>query len=329
MKPLVSIIIPVYQVEKYLDRCISSVLAQSHQELEVILVDDGSADRCPEMCDQWKARDSRVVVIHQENGGLSKARNVGLKIAKGEIIGFVDSDDWIEPNMVELLLAALLETGADIAVGGIKTFTDDSEDVVYTQPKPFVRKLYIAEEALRRLLLFVKGFICSGVWNKLYRRSILLNNTFPEGKLHEDVLWTARAIGNAKTIVSINQICYHYLLRSDSLSHDTRQKVKLIYDELEMNEQRLEYIHEHYPALEKIAVMRHHNFCCRGYLGFYSKFRHLDPDGKIRDELYQHFCKYRPRIFWDIRDIPKNITRILFWLYPNFIGRIYSICKKS
>ena len=323
MKPLVSVIIPVYQVEKYLDRCISSVLAQSHRELEIILVDDGSTDRCPAMCDLWKARDSRVVVIHQENGGLSKARNVGLKIAKGEIIGFVDSDDWIEPNMVELLLSALLETGADIAVGRIKSFTENSDDIVYTQLKSTERKLYSAEEALRRLLLFVKESICSGVWNKLYRRSVISDIEVPEGKLHEDIPWTAQVIGNAKTVVCIDQICYHYLLRPDSLSHDTWQKVRLVYDELEMYEQRLEYIHERYPALEKFAIMRHQNFCCKEYLEFGSNYCHLDSDRKIRDELYQHFCKNKPCIFLDIHDIRKNIARILFWISPKLLEKLF------
>ena len=98
MKPLVSIIIPVYQVEKYLDKCIASVVGQTYQNLQIILVDDGSTDRSPAICDCWKERDSRITVVLQPNGGLSRARNAGLKLATGEFIGFVDSDDWIEPN---------------------------------------------------------------------------------------------------------------------------------------------------------------------------------------------------------------------------------------
>ena len=119
MKSLVSIIIPVYNVEKYLDKCVASVVNQTYTNLEIILVDDGSPDNCPALSDVWQVKDSRIKVIHQENGGLSHARNEGLKIAIGEFIGFVDSDDWIEPNMYEALLTVLWETkGAkgDIAV---------------------------------------------------------------------------------------------------------------------------------------------------------------------------------------------------------------------
>ena len=287
LNPLVSIIIPVYQVEKYLDKCITSVTKQTYTNLEIILVDDGSIDNCPVICDSWKERDSRIRVIHQKNSGLSVARNEGMKLATGEFIGFVDSDDWIEPNMYEILLTALWETEADIAVGGVKSFTEDSQDVIYTQLKTFERTVYSAEEALWMLLLVKKPksskvYISCAVWNKLFRRTIISDIVFPEGKLHEDIPWTAQAIGNSKTVACVNQVCYHYLIRPDSLSRDAQKKVKLVYDELEMYEQRLGYFHEHYPELVKFAVMRLHNFCCKQYLKFCSELCHLDADGKIR-----------------------------------------------
>ena len=167
MEPTVSVIIPVYQVEKYLDKCIASVVGQTYQNLQIILVDDGSTDCSPAICDGWKERDPRITVVHQPNGGLSRARNAGLKIATGEFIGFVDSDDWIEPNMVECLLSSMQETDADIAVGGFEGFTEDSKSIPYAQPKSTKRSLYSAEEALKRLLL-LRGFIRNFVWNKLH-----------------------------------------------------------------------------------------------------------------------------------------------------------------
>ena len=326
--PLISIIIPVYQVEKYLDKCIVSVVNQTYTNLEIILVDDGSLDNCPAICDAWKERDSRITVIHQQNGGLSVARNEGLKIATGEFIGFVDSDDWIEPNMYETLLMALLETEADIAVGGIKGFTEDLKTKAYTQPKTTERKLYSAEEALKRLLL-LKRFFSSGVWNKLYRRLVISDIEFPEGRLHEDVLWSAQVIGNAKNVVCINQICYHYLHRLDSISHDARQKVQRVYDELEMNEQRLVYIHSHYPSLEKFAILRLQNLCCREYIDICLNFNYLDKDYKIHNELRQHFRQYKPDIFLDLRYIGKCIVRLLFWISPSLIEQICNIIKKK
>ena len=323
---LVSVIIPVFQVEKYLDKCIASVVGQTYQNLQIILVDVGSTDRSPAICDGWKERYPRITVIHQPNGGLSRARNAGLKIASGEFIGFVDSDDWIEPNMVECLLSALQKTDADIAVGGFEGFSEDSKTITYTQTKTTERKIYSAEEALR-MLLTGKGYICNNVWNKLYRRSVLLNIIFPLEKIYEDVPWTAQVIGNAKTVVCIDHICYHYLFRPNSLSHNVQLKIRQGQDKLEMFEQRVKYIHEYFPSLEKFAVLRYHNLCCREYLDFGTYFRYLDMDGNIRNDIYNRFCQYRPRFFMDIQDITKGIARIIFWLCPNFLVNAYKLCK--
>lgn len=112
---LISVIVPVYMVEMYLDKCVESILSQQNVQIEVILVDDGSTDRCSEMCDVWAKRDQRIKVIHKKNGGLSDARNVGLKIAQGQYIAFVDSDDWINSNLYYILLNAIKETDSDVA----------------------------------------------------------------------------------------------------------------------------------------------------------------------------------------------------------------------
>ena len=320
MKPTVSIIIPVYNVEKYLDKCLDSVVNQTYTNLEIILVDDGSPDNCPAMCDAWMSRDSRINVIHQLNGGLSRARNAGLKIAAGEFIGFVDSDDWIEPEMFELLMTAIMETDADIAVCRYQQESVDSKGikkVVVSSEK----KLYSNEEALR-LIIMGGSFIGTVVWNKLYRKSILANIRFPEGKIHEDNLWTPQIVGNSKLIVCIENSLYHYVIRKGSLSHDVRLKLKRIHDEHEMIEQRLEYVCEHYPALEKYAILKLLNFCCREYLDIALNYSFLDENGVVRQELYQYFCQYSPVIISDDDSIGKMLGRILFWIYPNLIIKI-------
>ena len=115
-QPKISVIVPVYKVEKFLDRCVESIVGQTYENLEIILVDDGSPDNCPSMCDKWAEKDSRIKVIHKENGGVSSARNAALDAATGDFIGFVDSDDWIEPDMYESLMMRIDETGKDIAV---------------------------------------------------------------------------------------------------------------------------------------------------------------------------------------------------------------------
>ena len=321
MKPLVSIIIPVYNVEKYLDKCVASVVNQTYTNLEIILIDDGSPDNCPAICDAWKARDPRINVIHQQNGGLSVARNEGLKLATGEFIGFVDSDDWIEPQMVELLLTALLETEADIAVCRYQVDLGTSKEV-HEKIESTERNVYSSEDALRKLLA-VEGSICNYVWNKLYRKSVISKIFFPEGKMYEDIPWTAMAIGNSSTVVSIDCSLYHYFVSPESLSRNDQQKVRRLYDELEMIEARIVYIQDYYPNLKRFSVLRLHNFCCREYLTVGLKFSHLDPDGKIRNELHQHFCQYRPHIFLNKQDIVKSIARILFWLSPKAVAFIW------
>jgi glycosyltransferase involved in cell wall biosynthesis len=313
VEPTVSVIIPVYQVEKYLDKCIASVVGQTYQNLQIILIDDGSTDRSPAICDEWKERDPRITVIHQPNGGLSRARNAGLKVATGKFVGFVDSDDWIEPNMVECLLAALQKTDADIAVGGFEGFTEDSKSIPYAKAKSTERSLCSTGDALKRLLL-LRGFIRNFVWNKLYRRTVLSGIAFPEGRLYEDVTWTAQVIGNAKSVVCVNQIFYHYLHRPDSLSRDDRQFIRRLQDELELTEQRLDYIHRHHPSLDKFAVLRLHNLICRYYIDISLHFRHLDPDRKIRDDLRERFSRHRPSIFLDLRYFGKAIARLLLWI---------------
>ena len=123
-KPLISVIVPVYKVEKYLERCVKSICAQTYQNLEIVLVDDGSPDQCGEMCDMFAKQDSRIRVVHKENGGLSDARNAGLDVMTGDYVGFVDSDDWIEPDMYQVLYERLIKEKAEISCCGMKRCTD-------------------------------------------------------------------------------------------------------------------------------------------------------------------------------------------------------------
>ncbi len=315
--PLISIIIPVYQVEKYLDKCVASIINQTYTNLEIILVDDGSPDNCPTICDAWKERDSRIKVIHQENGGLSHARNEGLKIATGEFIGFVDSDDWIESNMYELLLSVLLKTDADIAVCNCYGNAKSSKNLQVNK-QLLEQKQYSSEEILE-IHLKREGLIHNYVWNKLFRKSIISNITFSEGKLYEDILWTTRVIGNSKRIVYINDYLYHYIYRSESLSHNIKNVVKRLNDELEMIEQRLEYLQENFPELNKWTIFNFQNFCLGKYLEFNQDYRDIDVDGKIRCTLHGHFNKYLPVIVFNVANIKMNLTRILFWISPSVL----------
>ena len=243
MNDLISVIIPVYKVEEYLNDCVASVTAQTHQNLEIILVDDGSPDRCPEMCDAWAEKDSRIRVIHKSNGGLSDARNAGLDAASGDYIAFVDSDDYIRTDMLEKLLAAVLRTGSDIAACGIQNFGAargvwGCQDFTGT-PEEIFAKLYNDTS------------YPVAAWNKLYRRDCWESLRFPVGKICEDCFTTYRLIHNARRIVMIPEALYCYRIRPESIMTASFTPKRM--DEEEAWRCNYQFIETHYPALRKMA----------------------------------------------------------------------------
>ncbi len=322
--PLISIIVPVYQVEKYLEKCINSIINQTYKNLEIILVDDGSTDNSPAICDCFQRKDTRIKVIHQENGGLSHARNVGLEIATGDFIGFVDSDDWVETNMYEVLMSALQETGADIAVCDRFIDFEDSPsksiDIKYSEVK-----IHTGIETLKNILK--GGKINDTVWNKLYKLTVLINIFFLEEKIHEDILWTSQVIGQARFVVYIDYPLYHYLQRNESLSRNNNLFVKRGLDKIEILKKQLEYIHVHYPSLVKFAIMRFQNICCWEYIIISQNKDMLDSDGRIRRELHRLFCQSTPIIVLNSKGLFTTMGRILFRFSPNLLVKTYIFLK--
>ena len=187
---LISVIIPVYNVEKYLDRCVESVVNQTYKNLEIILIDDGSTDNCLAKCDEWARKDSRIKVIHKKNGGLSDARNAGLKIAQGKYIGFVDSDDWIRCDMYQMLYERLQIDDSDIAACGVEMIWEDgkSSQLLTKMGKCVLNK----QEAMRAIV--EETWLKQPVWYKLYRTESIQGILFPIGKYHEDVFWSYQAV---------------------------------------------------------------------------------------------------------------------------------------
>ena len=204
-QPEISIIVPVYRVEKYLKDCIDSILAQTFTDLELILVDDGSPDRCPALCDAAAEKDSRIRVIHKPNGGQSSARNAGLDIARGSWIGFVDSDDVITPDFCEKLYRAARETGAQIAVCNYQNVDEQlvpcQEQFLWVRRQVMSRKQALEHCTLPPYMV---------IWNKLYDRAIFKKLRFIEGMLYEDTALMAQAMENAETVVEIPDVMYLY-----------------------------------------------------------------------------------------------------------------------
>lgn len=238
---LISVIVPVYKVEAYLPRCLDSILSQQVTDWEAILIDDGSPDRCGEICDDYAARDKRFHVIHQENAGLSAARNRGLEAAAGEYIAFVDSDDCLSKNYLYGLYAALTKTGSDIAECCFLPFSDQIPSVSFSDDCRVYRK----EDAMRELIQ--EGTFHQVVWNKLYRRSVLEGLTFPVGKYHEDEYFTWRTFFRAETVVKADFCGYYYFHRSDSISGSAFTRKRL--DALYAMQARTAFLKENMPSL--------------------------------------------------------------------------------
>lgn len=209
-QPLVSIIVPVYHVEKYLDDCIRSILHQTYSYFELILVDDGSDDSCPQKCEEWGEKDNRIRVIHKINGGLSDARNAGLEIARGEYIAFVDSDDFVHECYIEELLKIIEEKDCDISICRFQKFID-GDSIENKKLKKEVRCLQ-SIECYRSTDAFYDV-----AWNKMYKRDVIGNIRYPYRKLHEDIYTTYKIIISAKKVGITEDELYYYRQRGDSI----------------------------------------------------------------------------------------------------------------
>lgn len=219
----ISVIIPVYKVEPYIRKCLDSVVNQTYQNLEIILVDDGSPDICGAICDQYAATDNRIKVIHKKNGGLASARNAGLSVASGDYIGWVDSDDWVELTMFEKLAKKANAENADVVCcGRYKEFPNRRIVQTWDHEQRLTR-----ENAID--LLLKDNILQNYVWDKLWKRSLYFGIIFPEGRNFEDISVVYKLFEKAERIFTIPDVLYHYLQRGDSIIGNPSLKNKVGY----------------------------------------------------------------------------------------------------
>lgn len=206
---LVSVIVPVYDVASYLDEALGSVVSQTYRDLEVIVVDDGSTDGSGEICDAWAGHDPRVTVVHQPNGGLSRARNVGLDLASGDVVAFLDSDDAWLPDLVERMVVGMEESGADVVACRYAPLSGGGRSGSFVRaPEPRLAPgVYCRDEALRAL---ARADLDNHAWDKLYRRSLWEGVRFPEGRVYEDVATTYRVLDRCGDLLMIDDALYLY-----------------------------------------------------------------------------------------------------------------------
>ncbi len=238
---LISIIVPVYNMEQYMERCVNSIINQTYSNLEIILVDDGSTDRSPAMCDEYALKDARIKVVHKANGGLSDARNAGLKVATGAYIGYVDSDDWVELSMYQKLYEACIENDAQVAVCRYaKAYQDRIERGGNGRVTAFDRdgilKVYLSD--------MDEYVVYNSVWSKLFAREVVDGVLFPVGQNSEDIIYTTKAFCKLNKAVYIDECLYNYVLDREGSIMNVNRTERMFRDEIPFWREHIAYIRQ-------------------------------------------------------------------------------------
>jgi len=241
-EPLISVIVPVYDMEKYLDECVVSILGQTYSNFELVLVDDGSKDSSGAMIDAWGKKDDRVIAIHKPNGGISSARNRGIDIAKGEYLVFVDSDDYVAPEYLEVLLQTAKDANADMAMCGMYALFQD--ECCRASSMPMETQIFTSQKYMERFYINT-GFF-SVVWNKIYKKKLFDTVRFSEGRINEDTIITPQLVAQTNKVAYIAEPLYFYRQRKGSIMHFEKKEQGIlnllhIYEELiQQHEQKKE-----------------------------------------------------------------------------------------
>ena len=303
--PLISLVVPIYNVEEYLHQCVDSLLKQTYPNFEIILVDDGATDNCPQICDEYAKADSRIKVFHKVNGGLADARNYGATKAQGEYISFIDSDDYVSTDYISYMYAILKKYQADIAVCGLTSVWDD----MYQRKERSKSEVLDTEEALRRMCYF-RGFGVSAC-SKLYKLEMVLKYPYPVEKLHEDLATTYKVIGECKKVAYGSREIYFYRQRTNSIMHQPLEE-KHLYGIVAANE-LLEYMEHYYPSVVQAAHCR----CARKVYEFIPR---VMTDGGYRTDC-ENFQKLRVELKKHIRFVLRDKHTLLVFKV-RYIGMI-------
>ena len=312
---LISVIVPVYNVEKYLDRCVQSIVNQTYKNLEIILVDDGSPDNCGKMCDDWAHKDSRVKVVHKTNGGLSDARNAGMAVAQGEYIAFVDSDDWVDIRFVELLYNAASVHKVKLSACDAKTvYRFESENI----PDLPQTEVFTSQQALQTLTVGQK--FRAVAWNKLYHRTLLEDEQFEVDRYHEDEFFTYRILAKNNYSVYVNAPLYYYFQREGSIMNSASFRH---LDALDAYIERINFFRQHYPELYK----KDKAMFCIACVNLYSDGLRLKGDEKKRYADRIKDC--RKQVEFKISELTNYSFKELIYILSsrfclNSIGKILS-----
>jgi len=317
----ISIIVPIYNVEEYLEKCIKSILNQSFKEFELILVDDGSPDKCGEICDNYLNLDNRVKVIHKENGGLSSARNAGLKIANGEYVAFVDSDDWIEDIMYEKLYNIIQKNNADIAqCKYLKAFDENIQSTLDNNVNIEIIRNF---DALNNL--YNERYIETVVtWNKLYKRSLFNGIEFPNGKINEDEFTTHKLLYKANKIILYDKEMYYYRQTPNSIMNNKFNLKR--FDLLEALKERLYFFKNINDKALYRKTLKRYIWVLKEY---YFKSEKQFNDKKILKKLKMEYnSKFNEYLKNDQANFKEKIMDSIFFMTPFLYKKIQIIRRR-
>lgn len=314
----VSIIVPVYNVEKYLRKCLDSISSQTLKEIEVILVDDGSTDSSSKICDEYSKIDNRFKVIHKTNGGLSDARNVGIDIARGQYIGFVDSDDYININMFEILYSNIIIYDADISVCDFKKVYEDNNDIIENYNGYIIHK-YSNMDSLNQLYN-ENVFSFVPAWNKLYKKDLFKELRYKVGKIHEDEYIIHELLYSCKNVIYITCDLYYYLQRDGSI-------MKLKYsisrlDALDAYRERVIFFKRiGEKKLIKNAVFE---YSIKFFESYFRVKYEIDNSYKYLIKIKKEYLKLlKDVLFCDLYSMKERITIMIFCISPILYEKYY------
>ena len=326
----ISVICIIYNVEKYLERCIESLVNQTYKNLEIILVDDDSPDNCPKICDEWAKKDNRIKVIHKKNGGVSDARNKGMEIATGEYIAFVDADDFLSKDMYKVLVDILEEKNADFSTCKDSRFYDGEEPIFTIEDQVYV---FENSNDVLKNLLSKDNIILNNVWNKLYKKELFDGIEFPYGESAQDISTIYKVILRAQRVASTKSKLYAYLQRKESVMHSCTPKFVLNhinaihrrYDDLKDNEELVKNLNvtmakDLYYCFVQATMVRDENFYnSQLLLNEYKLLRKLVNFKNFKDYLagvsnkvkvLKIILLFDRKLFWKIRTRKNNKEKI-------------------
>lgn len=317
--PLISVVVPIYKVEDFLEKCVESLINQTYKNIEIILVDDGSPDNCPKMCDEFSKKDKRIRVIHKKNGGLSDARNKGIDIAKGKYITFIDSDDYVSVDYIEYLYKVLTKYNAKISTCGHYICFDKKTVEKTSDETKKVAKM----DAFKDILYDREIDICA--WGKLYELDLFKDIRYPKGKIFEDTATTYKLFDLCEYIAVGKECKYYYIMRDNSITNKNfnPNKMDLIYQTEEM----CKYLNANYEGLKEACNRR----LMWAYLSTYTKIVYTDKNDFIKEKklIKDYISANREEVLKD-KNIQKRerISLIIYKFGDSMFKMSWNLYKK-